>query len=53
MTWATMVASSSPRLGIMAGWEGWMLTCSITHLYPNLQPTPATTPGWEESLRVM
>ena len=57
-----MSTSSSPNWGIMTEWEGWMLTlgCSnsciyvgISHLEAFAEPTPATTSGKEDILKVM
>ena len=48
---ARMAASSSPRLGIMTEWEGWMETWRRD---VGVQPlTPAMNSGREERRRVV
>ena len=47
---ARMAASSSPRLGIMTEWEGWMETWRRDVVQPL---TPAMISGREERRRVV
>ena len=50
-----MVASSSPKFGIMVECEGWMVTfvCILEQIIQNNKATPATISGKEDILKVM
>ena len=50
-----MVASSSPKFGIMVEWEGWMVTfvCISELIIQNNKATPAMISGKEDILKVM
>ena len=50
-----MVASSSPKFGIMVEWEGWMVTfvCILEQIIQNNKATPAMISGREDILKVM
>ena len=50
-----MVASSSPKFGIMVECEGWMVTfvCILEQIIQNNKATPAMISGKEDTLKVM
>ena len=50
-----MVASSSPKFGIIVEWEGWMVTfvCILEQIIANNKATPAMISGREDILKVM